>query len=186
MRWSPRSLPPGSPLGCSSTSRPPGRPLSGRCRWRGRGSPFCRARRCGNRGSSPEGRFGRRLSRRGSVSDRLARRSVFWPRFRGASRLDRGKLDSIVSNRAGQAGSGTVSAARAAVRFTEISHEAGVDFRHLNGASADKHLVETIGSGGLFFDYDDDGWIDIFLVDGGLLADPARAASAPPSISKPW
>jgi enediyne biosynthesis protein E4 len=72
------------------------------------------------------------------------------------------------------------------VRFTEISHEAGVDFRHVNGASADKHLVETMGSGGLFFDYDDDGWTDIFLVDGGLLADPARAASAPPSISKPW
>ena len=63
--------------------------------------------------------------------------------------------------------SGTVSAAGAAVRFTEISHEAGVDFLHVNGASADKHLVETIGSGGLFLDYDNDGWIDIFLVDGG-------------------
>ena len=42
----------------------------------------------------------------------------------------------------GQTASGTVSAARAAVRFTEISHEAGVDFGHVNGASADKHLVE--------------------------------------------
>ena len=73
---------------------------------------------------------------------------------------------------------GTTSAAGAAVRFTEISHEAGVDFLHINGASADKHLVETIGSGGLFFDYDNDGWIDMFLVDGGSLADPAVAQRA--------
>ena len=58
------------------------------------------------------------------------------------------------------------------VRFTEISREAGLDFQHVNGASSDKHLVETIGSGGLFFDYDNDGWVDIFLVDGGSLADP--------------
>ena len=35
-----------------------------------------------------------------------------------------------------------------------------------------------MGSGGLFFDYDNDGWIDIFLVDGGSLADPAVARKA--------
>ena len=32
-------------------------------------------------------------------------------------------------------------------------------------------MVETMGSGGLFFDYDNDGWLDIFLVDGGSLED---------------
>jgi enediyne biosynthesis protein E4 len=68
--------------------------------------------------------------------------------------------------------------ANAPVHFTEISREAGIDFRHTNGASADKHLVETIGSGGLFFDYDNDGWIDIFLVDGGSIADPDVARQA--------
>jgi hypothetical protein len=61
------------------------------------------------------------------------------------------------------------------VRFTDISSSAGVHFRQINGASPEKHLAETIGSGGLFFDYDNDGWIDIFLVDGGSLADPAVA-----------
>ena len=66
----------------------------------------------------------------------------------------------------------------AGVRFTEITREAGIDFRHVNGASPDKHLVETIGSGGLFFDYDNDGWIDMFLVDGGSVADPAIARQA--------
>ncbi len=67
---------------------------------------------------------------------------------------------------------------RAAGRFSDVTREAGVDFRHVNGASPDKHIVETIGSGGLFFDFDDDGWIDIFLVDGGSVADPAVARTA--------
>jgi hypothetical protein len=67
-----------------------------------------------------------------------------------------------------------VSAAdSAAPQFVDIARQAGVLFHHTNGASADKHLVETMGSGGLFFDYDGDGWIDIFLVDGGSIADPA-------------
>jgi hypothetical protein len=65
-----------------------------------------------------------------------------------------------------------------AVRFADATAAAGIDFRHINGASPDKHLVETIGSGGLFFDYDGDGWLDVFLVDGGSLADPAVARRA--------
>lgn len=64
------------------------------------------------------------------------------------------------------------------VRFTDSSVSAGVGFRQINGVSPEKHLAETIGSGGLFFDYDNDGWIDIFLVDGGSLADPAIANQA--------
>jgi hypothetical protein len=63
-------------------------------------------------------------------------------------------------------------------QFTEITREAGIDFQHTNGASTEKHLVETMGSGAVFFDYDTDGWIDIFLVDGGSLADRAVARRA--------
>ena len=63
-------------------------------------------------------------------------------------------------------------------QFVDIARQAGIAFHHTNGASADKHLVETMGSGGLFFDYDGDGWIDIFLVDGGSLADAAVARRA--------
>ena len=64
------------------------------------------------------------------------------------------------------------------IRFTDITGSAGISFRHINGDSPEKHLAETIGSGGLFFDFDNDGWIDIFLVDGGSLADPAVARQA--------
>jgi hypothetical protein len=41
----------------------------------------------------------------------------------------------------------------------------------VNGASPEKYLVETMGSGGLFFDYNNDSRVDVFLVDGGSLAD---------------
>jgi hypothetical protein len=70
------------------------------------------------------------------------------------------------------------AAAQHTVRFTDVTREAGIDFRHVNGASPDKHLVETMGSGGLFFDFDNDGWLDIFVVDGGSFADPAVARQA--------
>ena len=63
-------------------------------------------------------------------------------------------------------------------QFVDISRQAGVSFRHTNGGSAEKHLVETMGSGGLFFDYDADGLLDIFLVDGGSVIDPAVSKRA--------
>jgi hypothetical protein len=43
-----------------------------------------------------------------------------------------------------------------------------------------------MGSGGLFFDYDNDGWIDLFLVDGGSFGDARVASQAEaPVVSQP-
>jgi hypothetical protein len=69
-------------------------------------------------------------------------------------------------------------AADALPRFVDVAGQAGLVFHHTNGASPEKHLAETMGSGGLFFDYDNDGWIDVFLVDGGSFANPAVARQA--------
>jgi hypothetical protein len=78
-----------------------------------------------------------------------------------------------------QRGTGTTPVAAAPqVQFEDITQKAGLAFRHTNGSSRDKHIVETMGSGGLFIDYDNDGWLDIFLVDGGSLVDAGIAASA--------
>src|SRR6187549_2911652 len=62
--------------------------------------------------------------------------------------------------------------------FRDVASSAGIDFVHINGASEQRFIPEIIGSGGLFFDFDNDGWLDVFLVDGGSYADPAVARRA--------
>jgi enediyne biosynthesis protein E4 len=62
--------------------------------------------------------------------------------------------------------------------FRDVAHQARLDFIHVNGASDEKFLPEIIGAGGLFLDFDNDGWLDVFLVDGGSFADPAVARRA--------
>jgi len=53
-----------------------------------------------------------------------------------------------------------------ALRFTDITLSAGIDFVHENGAFGEKWMPETMGSGAAFLDYDMDGWPDILLVNG--------------------
>jgi hypothetical protein len=68
------------------------------------------------------------------------------------------------------------------VTFTDVTVKANVAFTNINGASPDKHLPETMGSGGAFVDLDSDGWPDIVLVDGGSIADPQVARRAQPRV----
>ena len=60
----------------------------------------------------------------------------------------------------------TLSAGAAAppVTFTDVTTAAGLDFTHDNGATGQKLLPETLGSGGVFLDVDGDGDQDILLV----------------------
>ncbi len=52
------------------------------------------------------------------------------------------------------------------LRFTDITAASGIDFVHENGAVGDKWMPETMGSGCALFDYDEDGDLDVLLVNG--------------------
>jgi hypothetical protein len=52
------------------------------------------------------------------------------------------------------------------IHFTDITRAAGIRFVYNNGGFGQKYLPETLGPGVAFIDYDNDGWQDIFLVNG--------------------
>ena len=69
-----------------------------------------------------------------------------------------------------QAGPGqSFSNTSASLEFVDVAEISGVDFRHVRAPTSEKYLVEVTGSGCAFFDYDADGWSDIFLMNGGKL-----------------
>ncbi len=60
-------------------------------------------------------------------------------------------------------------AGNAAVRLTDVTDAAGIRFKHANGASGRFYLAETMGAGCGFLDFDNDGKLDLFLVNSGRL-----------------
>jgi hypothetical protein len=63
--------------------------------------------------------------------------------------------------------------------FTDVSASAGVRFLHNNGAFGKKYLPETLGSGCVFFDFDNDGWQDILLINSTNWPGHAAPRSSP-------
>ena len=51
-----------------------------------------------------------------------------------------------------------------AIAFADVTAQSGIRFKHTNGATGKKYLPETMGAGGAFLDYDNDGWQDVLLV----------------------
>jgi len=62
----------------------------------------------------------------------------------------------------------TAPAAAATPLFEEIAPSvSGIGWKHDNAMSVSRYLPETMGPGVAFFDYDNDGWMDVFLVNSG-------------------
>src|SRR5512132_619927 len=59
----------------------------------------------------------------------------------------------------------------APVIFADITKQSGLDkFRHHSGSADKKVIIDTPGSGVAVLDYDNDGWLDIYLLNGSTVA----------------
>jgi enediyne biosynthesis protein E4 len=68
----------------------------------------------------------------------------------------------------------------APVIFADITKQAGLDkFRQRSGTPAKETVLETMGSGVALLDYDNDGWLDIYLVNGSTFAALKGLEAAP-------
>jgi hypothetical protein len=65
------------------------------------------------------------------------------------------------------------------IQFTDITAQAGINFKHNSGAFGKKYLPETLGSGCAVLDYDNDGWQDILLINSMNWPGHAGARSYP-------
>ncbi len=64
-------------------------------------------------------------------------------------------------------------------KFIDITKASGVDFVGKASHTSKKYLLETMGSGVALFDYDNDGRLDIFFVNGAPLSDPTPPGTIP-------
>ena len=75
-----------------------------------------------------------------------------------------------------------LSGTGAEVQFVNVAREAGLRTKTIYGSEKrNRYLIETTGCGAAFFDYDQDGWLDIFLVNGSRFEGGWTAANAPVS-----
>ena len=78
----------------------------------------------------------------------------------------RGFLKTAGAVLVGSRASLRAGAAVNAVRYVDVAGSAGISFQHDNAASPEKYLIETMGSGCGWIDYDQNGLLDLYLVNG--------------------
>jgi enediyne biosynthesis protein E4 len=65
------------------------------------------------------------------------------------------------------------------IEFVDVAAKAGLTVKtEAGGEKNKKYIIETTGSGAAFFDYDGDGWPDIFLVNGTTLDESGKGATS--------
>lgn len=64
-------------------------------------------------------------------------------------------------------------------KFVDVTQRLGVNFQYRSSHTSKKYLLETMGPGIALFDYDNDGLLDLFVVNGTPLADPTAKGTVP-------
>ena len=100
------------------------------------------------------------------------------PRLRGAATLFWLALPAVIPF--SSPGRGEKIPASSSVVFVEAAENSGINFRHDNAATPEKYLIETVGGGAAWIDYDKDGWLDAYLVNSAP-TQKHRPAKAPRS-----
>ena len=94
---------------------------------------------------------------------------------------------SLIGNAQHKPGKTVEQAKTSVPRFTDVTSALGLKFQHLASHTSRKYLIETMGPGVALFDYDNDGRLDIFVVNGAPVDDPAPRGTIPQkSGSKYW
>jgi enediyne biosynthesis protein E4 len=89
--------------------------------------------------------------------------AAVWPAFGAGARALRGTPQQAAAGQASKT-------APLGVSFLNIGKEAGLNAKTIfGGEHKNRYLLETTGCGVAFYDYDHDGWLDIFLVNGWRL-----------------
>src|SRR5467141_1825376 len=71
------------------------------------------------------------------------------------------------------------ASSKGTAKFAEVASTLGMNFEYVASHTSRKYLIETMGSGVALFDYDNDGRLDIFVVNGAPLSDPTPKGTIP-------
>ena len=72
----------------------------------------------------------------------------------------------------------TAAESNSPIQLKDVTRQTGINFVHTDGSSGQHYIVETVASGLATFDYNGDGKIDIFFLNGAPL--PGSPTTAPP------
>jgi hypothetical protein len=67
------------------------------------------------------------------------------------------------------------------IQFDEVTTDAGIEFHLRSGTLAKRYLIEVMAGGVAFIDVDDDGWIDLYFVNGSSLEEERRGERREPN-----